>query len=187
MLEQNGRVVRALNHDADQRTAAEERFETIYTALRERISLLDYAPGTRLSEVELGYLCEVYQLRMELVTYMYLVPRKPATDDLLERMQETRQRCLEIPESANAKRLFARLNIEFFEQRMELVGSRPLREMLGLLFSGTPYHRDGFGFAGKEQAGSGNSGQGGPLGLTMRRWLQRKRALIRSSTHDETR
>lgn len=40
--------------DGRPRSAARERFEVIYRALRDRICLLDYAPGTRLGEEELA-------------------------------------------------------------------------------------------------------------------------------------
>ena len=40
--------------DDKPKSQARERFDAIYLALRERICLLDYAPGTRLGEEELA-------------------------------------------------------------------------------------------------------------------------------------
>lgn len=102
--------------------------------VRRRAVEVRHGAGTFVTDIEFEYLCEVYQLRMELVTCMYRLRPKPVPDDLLDRMRDTQQRCVNIPESISAKRHFASLNIEFFEQLMELAGNRPLREMLTLLF-----------------------------------------------------
>ena len=154
-------------------TAVELRFYKIYTTLRERICLLEYAPGKRLSEeklasefgvsrtpvrrvlarledeglveirhgagtfvtdIEPDYLKEVYQLRMELVSLMGSFCVEIAPEDLIHRMQATEQACLSVIKSSNPRRMFALLNIEYFEELMALIVNRPLAETLRLHF-----------------------------------------------------
>ncbi|GGC09235.1 hypothetical protein GCM10011352_39510 [Marinobacterium zhoushanense] len=154
-------------------SSAELRFENLYRTLRSRICLLDYEPGTRLSEVALAkefgvsrtpirrvlgrleleglveirhgvgtqvteidfnYLCDVYELRMELASQLGLMSPLPPTEDLLQRVQATLDRASVVAEAASPRRLFAQVNIEFFEALMELIGNRALREVLVMLF-----------------------------------------------------
>lgn len=149
------------------------RFEAIYTIIRERVCLLDYEPGTRLSEeklakefgvsrtpirrvlvrleaeglvevrhgagnfvtdIEPGYLCEVYRLRMELVTLIGRLAPLPVSKDLLSRLRALKSRISKIPVAQAPKRQFARINIDHFLILMELVGNRPLKETLERLY-----------------------------------------------------
>ncbi|SEG78534.1 GntR family transcriptional regulator [Marinobacterium lutimaris] len=154
-------------------SGVEQRFEHIYSTLRSRICLLDYKPGTRLSEVALArefdvsrtpvrkvlgrleleglleirhgvgtlvteidfdYLAEVYQVRMELVCHLGIMAPMPPSEELLASIHETLERTRQVGSDENPKRLFAQVNIEFFEQLMQLVGNRALREVATLLF-----------------------------------------------------
>lgn len=154
-------------------SSAEQRFDNLYRTLRTRICLLDYEPGTRLSEValaeefgvsrtpirrvlgrleleglveirhgvgtlvtdiDLPYLCDVYQLRMELVSQLGLMSPLQATDVLLQRIGATLERASTVATADVPRRLFAEVNIEFFEALMELVGNRALREVSTLMF-----------------------------------------------------
>lgn len=154
-------------------SGAEQRFEHIYSTLRSRICLLDYKPGTRLSEVALArefdvsrtpvrrvlgrleleglleirhgvgtivteidfaYLAEVYLVRMELVCHLGIMAPIPPSELLLNAIRETLERTRTIQQSDAPKRLFAQVNIEFFEQLMHLVGNRALRELATVLF-----------------------------------------------------
>jgi len=157
----------------DSGSSAEQRFDSLYRTLRSRICLLDYEPGTRLSEVALakefgvsrtpirrvlgrleleglveirhgvgtqvtdidfGYLCDVYELRMELASQLGLMSPQPPTAELLQRVRDTLTRASAVAEAESPRRLFAQANIEFFEALMELVGNRALREVLAMLF-----------------------------------------------------
>ncbi|WP_432696952.1 GntR family transcriptional regulator [Marinobacterium sp. YM272] len=159
--------------DGDLPRTAEQRFEHIYSTLRSRICLLDYKPGTRLSEVALAhefdvsrtpvrrvlgrleleglleirhgvgtlvtdidfaYLTEVYQVRMELVCHLGIMTPVQPTPELIAAIRKTLERARSIHKADKPKRLFAQVNIEFFEQLMHLVGNRALREVATELF-----------------------------------------------------
>lgn len=154
-------------------SAADERFYSLYNTLRDRICLLDYAPGQQISEVKLAeefnisrtplrrvltrlesaglvrtshgagnfvteikldYLCEVYRLRMELAPLIGRMSPKMPTAELITRMKQLQHQCDEVTHSENPKRLFATINMNFFEALMELVGNRPLKQQQQYLF-----------------------------------------------------
>lgn len=159
--------------DEEMPRSAEQRFEHIYSTLRTRICLLDYKPGTRLSEVALAhefdvsrtpvrrvlgrleleglvairhgvgtivteidfaYLTEVYQVRMELVCHLGIMSPVQPSAELIADIRATLERARSVQQSDKPKRLFAQVNIEFFEQLMRLVGNRALREVATELF-----------------------------------------------------
>jgi DNA-binding GntR family transcriptional regulator len=90
--------------------------------------------GTLVTDIDLDYLCDVYELRMEVVSQLGLMSPVAPADDLMTRIRAILERTRQVPTADNPKRLFAEVNIEFFEALMELVGNRALREVAGLLF-----------------------------------------------------
>ncbi|MBL8710499.1 MAG: GntR family transcriptional regulator [Rhodospirillaceae bacterium] len=153
-------------------TMARERFERIYKKIRDRICLLEYAPGARLAEEELAKeflvsrtpirrvlsrlesegllesrhgvgtfvtdvdidsLAQVYQLRMELAELMGKLdplPRRPAD---LERMRALLVRCDDLLQRPDAKD-YGRLNMDFFQELVAMIGNAPLREISERLY-----------------------------------------------------
>ncbi|MEZ5450585.1 MAG: GntR family transcriptional regulator [Thiolinea sp.] len=167
--EYDSEVLSSMEEDTDNGN----RSLLIYRKLRERICLLEYPPGQRLSEavlaaefgvsrtpirhvlskleseglvvtrhgagnfvtgIELDYLRELYQLRMELAPLIgRLAPRRPTPAWLIQAM-ELEQQCHAISRQDQPKTRFAQINMAFFELLMELVGNQPLRETLERLF-----------------------------------------------------
>lgn len=153
-------------------TMARERFERIYKKIRDRICLLEYAPGARLAEEELAKeflvsrtpirrvlsrlesegllesrhgvgtfvtdvdidsLAQVYQLRMELAELMGKLdplPRRPVD---LERMRALLVRCDGLLQRPDAKD-YGRLNMDFFQELVAMIGNAPLREISERLY-----------------------------------------------------
>lgn len=155
-------------------TLAQERFARIYHALLDRISLLQYPPGTMLSEeeiaqefavsrtpvrrvlarleaeglvesrhgvgtivtdVEIGELEQVYQMRMELAVLIGRLSPRPRSEADLQRMQSLLDRCDEIAAmSAPEAVAFARLNLAFFNELSDMIGNPTLREISDRLY-----------------------------------------------------
>ena len=153
-------------------TLARERFNTIYLALRDRIGLLDYEPGTRLGEEELARefgvsrtplrrvlsrleseglvesrhgvgtfvttadlpsLIQTYRLRMELAPLIGKLDPIPPDAAALERIRALIAAC-DAARLAPHPREFARMNMLFFHQVVEMIGNQPLREITERLY-----------------------------------------------------
>lgn len=155
-----------------QSSAARERFRHLYHTLRDRICLLDYPPGARLSEealaaefgvsrtplrrvlgrleseglvksvqgvgtivtdVDIEALTQVFQLRMELAEMIgKLTPIEPDSEtiELFRDLQSRSSQLIDKPDP----RVFARLNMDFFNALMRLTGNEPLREISERLY-----------------------------------------------------
>jgi len=153
-------------------TLARERFNTIYLTLRDRICLLDYAPGTRLGEEELARefgvsrtplrrvlsrleseglvesrhgvgtfvttadlpsLIQTYRLRMELAPLIGKLDPIAPDGAALDRIRALMDAC-DAARQAPDPREFARMNMLFFQQVVEIIGNQPLREITERLY-----------------------------------------------------
>jgi DNA-binding GntR family transcriptional regulator len=119
-----------------------EEFNISRTPVRRVLNRLEFdglvstshGAGNFVTEIKLDYLCEVYRLRMELAPLIgRMSPRQPSAQ-LIQRMQELQYQCADVIHSENPKRIFATLNMHFFEALMELVGNRPLKQQSQYLF-----------------------------------------------------
>jgi DNA-binding GntR family transcriptional regulator len=90
--------------------------------------------GTFVTSLDMDEIRDVYLLRKELVELMGTLDPIPPTPKLLDKMRETQQSCLLVAEAKNPKKAFARANIDFSEHLMALIGNKPLRRTLELLF-----------------------------------------------------
>ncbi|MGE0231075.1 MAG: GntR family transcriptional regulator [Flavobacteriaceae bacterium] len=152
--------------------AARERFERLYETLRNRICLLDYPPGHRLSEealaaefgvsrtplrrvlgwleaqglvrsvqgvgtivtdVDIGALGQIYQLRMELAELIGKLGPHAAADRMVLLFQSLSERGRALAALPDA-RAFAQFNIDVFQALMQLSDNKPLRETSERLF-----------------------------------------------------
>jgi DNA-binding GntR family transcriptional regulator len=89
--------------------------------------------GTIVTDVDIGALTQVFQLRMELAEMLgKLTPIKPdrETVDLFRALQARSVQLVHTPDP----RVFARLNMEFFNALMRLTGNEPLREISERLY-----------------------------------------------------
>lgn len=153
-------------------TLARERFNTIYFALRDRICLLDYEPGTRLGEEDLARefgvsrtplrrvlsrleseglvesrhgvgtfvttadlpsLFQTYRLRMELAPLIGKLDPIAPDAAALDRIRALITAC-DADRLAPDPRAFARMNMLFFQQVVEMIGNQPLREITERLY-----------------------------------------------------
>lgn len=153
-------------------TLARERFNTIYLSLRDRICLLDHAPGTRLGEEELARefgvsrtplrrvlsrleseglvesrhgvgtfvttadlpsLIQTYRLRMELAPLIGKLDPIAPEPTALDRIRALIAAC-DAERLAPDPREFARMNMLFFQQVVEIIGNQPLREISERLY-----------------------------------------------------
>jgi DNA-binding GntR family transcriptional regulator len=153
-------------------SSARERFERIYLTLRDRICLLDYPPGSRLSEEELaqefrisrtpvrrvlahleseglvqsvhgvgtivtdvdvGELQQVYDLRLELATLIGKLSPIPRTAADLDRLRDLIARC-DAAQANPDQRAFLRLNMDFFYELSAMTGNQPLRDISERLY-----------------------------------------------------
>lgn len=153
-------------------TLARERFNTIYLSLRDRICLLDHAPGTRLGEEELARefgvsrtplrrvlsrleseglvesrhgvgtfvttadlpsLIQTYRLRMELAPLIGKLDPITPEPAALDRIRALIAAC-DAERLAPDPREFARMNMLFFQQVVEIIGNQPLREISERLY-----------------------------------------------------
>lgn len=152
--------------------ASRRRFETVYQAIRERISMLDYLPGQRLSEealaeefgtsrtpirrvlarledegllrsvqsvgtivtdVDIETLGQTYRLRMELAELIGRLDPVEWSDvdiDVFRDLQRRTQTVRDCPDS----KVFARINVEFFYEIMQLTRNAPYQEMSERLY-----------------------------------------------------
>lgn len=152
--------------------SARGRFEKMYREIRMRICLLDYPPGTRLSEealarefgvsrtplrrvlgrlesegllrsvhgvgtlvtdVEIGALTQVYRLRTELAEIAGRLDPVAPGPELLAAFEALAARSKALVAEPDA-RVFAQLNIDFFEAHMALTGNEPFREISRRLY-----------------------------------------------------
>jgi len=148
------------------------RFDRIYQALRMRICLLDYAPGSRLREedlaeefgvsrtpirrvlvkleaegllrsmhgvgtivtdIEVGELAQVYELRVELAELVGRLSPVAIDEPLLARIRDIRRRCDKMVVDGDPRE-FARINMEFFHLFNGLTANEPLREISERLY-----------------------------------------------------
>lgn len=153
-------------------TLARERFNTIYFALRDRICLLDYEPGTRLGEEDLARefgvsrtplrrvlsrleseglvesrhgvgtfvttadlpsLFQTYRLRMELAPLIGKLDPIAPDAAALGRIRALIAAC-DADRLVPDPRAFARMNMLFFQQVVEMIGNQPLREITERLY-----------------------------------------------------
>jgi len=149
-----------------------ERFERIYKAIRDRICLLEYQPGERLSEEELARefdvsrtpirrvlsrlesegllesrhgvgtfvtdvdidaLSQVFQLRMELAVLIGKLDPIPRGEADLARVREILARCDALTTAPDAK-VYARINMDFFQELGVMIGNAPLKEISERLY-----------------------------------------------------
>jgi DNA-binding GntR family transcriptional regulator len=123
-------------------TALAREFDVSRTPIRKVLGRLEveglveirHGVGTLVTNIDLAYLCEVYQMRMEIVCQLGLMSPLSPTPQVTRRIRATLNKARTITEAENPKRRFAEVNIEFFDALMELVGNRAMREVAALLF-----------------------------------------------------
>lgn len=89
--------------------------------------------GTIVTDVDIDSLAQVYLLRMELAELMGKLDPLPRQDADLERMRALLQRCDQLLEQPDAK-AYGRLNMDFFQELVKMVGNAPLREISERLY-----------------------------------------------------
>ena len=82
--------------------------------------------GTIVTDIEVGALAQVYELRVELAELVGKLSPVPVDDDLKARFREIKQRC-DAMVSKGDPREFSRINMEFFHLFNSLTSNEPLR------------------------------------------------------------
>lgn len=89
--------------------------------------------GTIVTDVDIDSLAQVYLLRMELAELMGKLDPVPRRSEDLARMQALLQRCDRLLENPDAKD-YGRLNMDFFQELVRMIGNAPLREISERLY-----------------------------------------------------
>lgn len=89
--------------------------------------------GTFVTTVDMEGLIETYVLRMELAVLMGKLDPIPRSDDDLERIRSQLTRCEALRLYPDPRR-YARLNMMFFQEVVQMIGNQPLREITERLY-----------------------------------------------------
>lgn len=133
-----------LEYAAGARLAEEElarEFGVSRTPIRRVLSRLEaegllesrHGVGTFVTTVDIASLRQVYQLRMELAELLGKLDPLPRSEDDLARVRAIVERCTALLENPDPK-VFARLNMDFFQELAAMTGNLPLREISERLY-----------------------------------------------------
>ena len=133
-----------LEYEPGERLGEEDlarEFEVSRTPIRRVLSRLEsegllesrHGVGTFVTDVDLEALAQVYQLRMELAELIGKLDPIPRDEADLQRMRSVLARCDELLKAPNPK-VYARLNMDFFQEMGAMIGNAPLREISERLY-----------------------------------------------------
>jgi DNA-binding GntR family transcriptional regulator len=133
-----------LEYEPGERLGEEElarEFGVSRTPLRRVLSRLEvegllesrHGVGTFVTDVDIGDLRPVYQLRMELAVLIGRLDPKPRTPADLARVRALLARCDQLTDHPDPK-AFARLNMDFYFELADMTGNETLREITQRLY-----------------------------------------------------
>ena len=133
-----------LEYEPGERLGEEElarEFGVSRTPLRRVLSRLEsegllesrHGVGTFVTDVELGDLTQVYQLRMELAELIGKLDPVPRSTGDIARVGGLVARCDALLEAPDPD-IFARINMDFFQELAAMIGNEPLREISERLY-----------------------------------------------------
>jgi len=133
-----------LEYEPGERLGEEElarEFEVSRTPIRRVLSRLEgegllesrHGVGTFVTDVDIDSLAQVFQLRMELAELIGKLDPMPRSTADLARVRSLLARCDELLKQPDAK-VYARINMDFFQELGAMMGNQPLREISERLY-----------------------------------------------------
>ena len=133
-----------LEYEPGERLGEEElarEFEVSRTPVRRVLSRLEgegllesrHGVGTFVTDVDIDALSQVYQLRMELAQLIGKLDPIPRSEADLARVREILARCDALTKAPDAK-VYARINMDFFQELGAMIGNAPLKEISERLY-----------------------------------------------------
>ena len=89
--------------------------------------------GTIVTDIDVGELAQVYELRVELAELVGKLSPAVVDAPMVERFRQIRESCDQMVRKADPRE-FARINMEFFHLLNSLTGNEPLREISERLY-----------------------------------------------------
>lgn len=119
-----------------------EEFAVSRTPLRRVLGRLEaeglvesrHGVGTFVSDLDIETLEEVYQLRMGLASVSSQLSPIAPSDERLRELRAMIDRCDAIAHLPNSMKEFARLNMDYFQALVEMIGNQPWRQITERLF-----------------------------------------------------
>jgi DNA-binding GntR family transcriptional regulator len=116
-------------------------FEVSRTPVRRVLSRLEgeglvesrHGVGTFVTDVDIDALAQVFQLRMELAVLIGKLDPIPRSEADVARVRGLLIRCDDLLKAPDAK-VYARLNMDFFQELGAMIGNAPLREISERLY-----------------------------------------------------
>lgn len=133
-----------LEYQPGERLGEEElarEFEVSRTPIRRVLSRLEgegllesrHGVGTFVTDVDIDALSQVFQLRMELAVLIGKLDPIPRSDADVARVRKILARCDELLKAPDAK-VYAQINMDFFQELGAMMGNAPLREISERLY-----------------------------------------------------
>ena len=133
-----------LEYQPGERLGEEElarEFQVSRTPIRRVLSRLEsegllesrHGVGTFVTDVDIDALAQVFQLRMELAELIGKLDPIPRSEADLARVRSLLARCDELLKAPDAK-VYARINMDFFQELSATMGNAPLREISERLY-----------------------------------------------------
>jgi DNA-binding GntR family transcriptional regulator len=133
-----------LEYEPGERLGEEElarEFEVSRTPLRRVLSRLEsegllesrHGVGTFVTDVDIDALAQVFRLRMELAELIGKLDPILRSPEDLARVRGLLARCDELLKKPDAK-VYARINMDFFQELGAMIGNQPLREISERLY-----------------------------------------------------
>jgi DNA-binding GntR family transcriptional regulator len=116
-------------------------FDVSRTPIRRVLSRLEgegllesrHGVGTFVTDVDIDALSQVFQLRMELAVLIGKLDPIPRSEADLARVREILARCDALTKAPDAK-VYARINMDFFQELGAMIGNAPLKEISERLY-----------------------------------------------------
>jgi DNA-binding GntR family transcriptional regulator len=116
-------------------------FDVSRTPIRRVLSRLEgegllesrHGVGTFVTDVDIDALSQVFQLRMELAVLIGRLDPIPRSEADLARVREILARCDALTKAPDAK-VYARINMDFFQELGAMIGNAPLKEISERLY-----------------------------------------------------
>jgi DNA-binding GntR family transcriptional regulator len=133
-----------LEYQPGERLGEEElarEFEVSRTPIRRVLSRLEsegllesrHGVGTFVTDVDIDALAQVFQLRMELAELIGKLDPIPRSEADLARVRKILTRCDDLLKAPDAK-VYAQINMDFFQELGAMMGNAPLREISERLY-----------------------------------------------------
>jgi DNA-binding GntR family transcriptional regulator len=133
-----------LEYQPGERLGEEElarEFEVSRTPIRRVLSRLEgegllesrHGVGTFVTDVDIDALSQVFQLRMELAVLIGKLDPNPRSEADVARVRKILARCDELLKAPDAK-VYAQINMDFFQELGAMMGNAPLREISERLY-----------------------------------------------------